>query len=44
MNVKGIFSHNSDEWTTPLDFFNELNSEFHFNLDPCSFNKFKTSV
>jgi site-specific DNA-methyltransferase (adenine-specific) len=23
-------------WETPIDFFNELNSEFKFNLDPCA--------
>ena len=22
-------------WTTPKDFFNKLNEEFHFTLDPC---------
>lgn len=26
----------SDEWTTPQYLYDELNSEFHFNLDPCS--------
>lgn len=25
----------SKEWETPQDFFNTLNSEFHFTLDPC---------
>ena len=24
------------EWATPQDFFDELNREFHFTLDPCA--------
>lgn len=24
------------EWETPQDFFDRLNDEFHFTLDPCS--------
>ena len=32
---KGLFSSNSNEWATPTDFYNELDAEFHFNLDPC---------
>lgn len=28
------FSSNSNEWATPQDFFDKLNSEFHFTLDP----------
>lgn len=32
----GLFSSNTNEWATPQAFFNELNAEFHFNLDPCS--------
>lgn len=31
-----LFTSNSDEWTTPEDFFKELNKEFCFNLDPCA--------
>lgn len=34
-----IFSRGSDEWTTPNDFYNKLNEEFNFNLDPCSDGK-----
>jgi len=34
MNVH--FSSQTNEWSTPQDFFNELNKEFKFNLDPCS--------
>ena len=26
----------SIEWETPQDFFDELNREFHFTLDPCA--------
>lgn len=33
---KSLFTSNSQEWTTPQDFFDELNEEFHFNLDPCA--------
>ena len=31
-----FFSSVSNDWSTPQDFFDSLNSEFHFNLDPCS--------
>lgn len=31
-----LFSHKSDEWETPQDFFMELNKEFHFVLDVCA--------
>ena len=34
MNV--LFTSNSDEWETPQEVFDELDREFHFNLDPCS--------
>lgn len=33
---KGLFSSNSDEWTTPQDFYDKLNKRFNFNLDPCA--------
>jgi|TARA_R100001015_G_C4549185_1_gene111443 phage N-6-adenine-methyltransferase len=33
MNVH--FSSQSNEWTTPNDFYKELNKEFNFTLDPC---------
>lgn len=29
----------SVEWETPQEFFDELNKEFHFHLDPCASNK-----
>lgn len=31
-----MFSSESNEWTTPQEFFDKLNEEFNFNLDPCS--------
>lgn len=34
--LKGVFSHESDEWATPQTLFDELNAEFEFNLDPCA--------
>ena len=30
------FMSNSNEWETPQDLFDELDSEFHFTLDPCA--------
>lgn len=32
----GLFSSKTDEWSTPQEFFDRLNDEFHFTLDPCS--------
>lgn len=32
---KSLFSSNTVEWETPQDFFDRLNEEFHFTLDPC---------
>ena len=31
-----LFSHKTDLWETPQDFFDRLNDEFHFNLDVCA--------
>lgn len=31
-----MFSSKTDQWATPQDFFDELNKEFNFNLDPCA--------
>lgn len=31
-----MFSSASDDWTTPKDFFDELDKEFCFTLDPCA--------
>lgn len=36
MNTKGVFSSQTDEWETPQSLFDELNTEFHFDLDPCA--------
>ena len=36
MNTKVMFSSETDLWSTPQDFFDELNAEFHFTLDPCA--------
>lgn len=30
------FSSETNEWGTPQEFFNKLNREFYFTLDPCS--------
>lgn len=32
----GLFTSNTDEWTTPQAFFDKLNAEFDFTLDPCA--------
>lgn len=31
-----LLSSESDLWSTPQDFFDRLNTEFHFDLDPCA--------
>lgn len=36
MNTKLMFSSKTDLWSTPQDFFNKLNEEFTFDLDPCA--------
>ena len=36
MISQALYSSNSDEWYTPQELFNSLDSEFHFNLDPCA--------
>lgn len=36
MNKEVLFSSNSTLWATPQDFFDKLNTEFHFTLDPCA--------
>lgn len=30
------FSSKTDQWATPHDFFDKLNNEFQFDLDPCA--------
>lgn len=32
----GLFTSTSDEWATPQDFFDQLDHEFGFTLDPCA--------
>lgn len=39
MNNEVMFSSNTDNWSTPQHVFDELNDEFHFNLDPCADNQ-----
>lgn len=36
MNTDLMFSSKSNEWATPQVFFDKLNKEFLFNLDPCA--------
>lgn len=36
MNKELMFSSKTDLWSTPQDFFNKLDEEFNFDLDPCS--------
>lgn len=36
MNTQVMFSSKEEKWATPQDFFDKLNEEFRFNLDPAS--------
>ena len=36
LNMNIHFSSQSNEWATPQEFFDELNKEFNFTLDPCA--------
>jgi site-specific DNA-methyltransferase (adenine-specific) len=36
MNTEAMFGSTTSEWATPQDFFDELNKEFNFTLDPCA--------
>lgn len=36
MNKDLLFSSKSDQWSTPEDFFDKLNAEFHFSTDVCA--------
>lgn len=36
MNTDVMFSSKTDQWATPQDFFDKLNKEFGFTLDPCA--------
>ena len=31
-----MFSSKSNDWSTPQDFYNQLDAEFEFTLDPCA--------
>lgn len=36
MISSAMFSSQSDLWATPQEFFDTLDKEFHFTLDPCA--------
>ena len=36
---KSLLSTGKNDWETPQDFFDKLNEEFHFTLDPCANEK-----
>lgn len=36
MNTDLMFSSQTDQWATPQYFFDKLNEEFQFTLDPCA--------
>lgn len=36
MNKELMFSSKTDQWATPQDFFDKLDQEFAFTLDPCA--------
>lgn len=36
MKTDVLFSSRSDLWETPKELFDELNAEFHFDLDACA--------
>lgn len=33
---EALFSSKTEEWETPQDLFNELDAEFHFDIDVCA--------
>jgi phage N-6-adenine-methyltransferase len=33
---EALYSSRTEEWPTPQSFFNGLDEEFHFTLDPCA--------
>lgn len=35
-NTDVMFSSKTDVWATPQEFYDKLNDEFHFTLDPCA--------
>jgi site-specific DNA-methyltransferase (adenine-specific) len=36
MKSEVLWSSQKMDWATPQDFFDKLNEEFHFTLDPCA--------
>ena len=36
ISMKVHYSSETNEWATPQDFYDKLDKEFQFNLDPCS--------
>jgi site-specific DNA-methyltransferase (adenine-specific) len=36
MMTNGMYSSKTPEWSTPHAFFDKLDEEFHFTLDPCA--------
>lgn len=36
MMTSGMYTSNTAEWATPRAFFEALDKEFHFTLDPCA--------
>ena len=36
MNKELMFSSKTDMWSTPQEFYDKLNDEFNFTLDPCA--------
>ena len=36
MQTATMFSSKSDNWATPQSFYEDLDREFNFNLDPCA--------
>ncbi len=36
MMTEGMYSSRTGVWETPQDFFDEMDSEFHFTLDACA--------
>lgn len=34
---EGVFLSETGDWGTPKDLYDKLESEFHFDLDPCPF-------
>lgn len=37
MNTEIMFSSKKSDWETPQDFYDNLNDEFNFTLDPCAY-------